>query len=259
MVIKQTIKLWCQKAVITGLIAVSIPLLFSSSVFASTYGSGSYDSCKYSQGCTATGAPKKTTPTADQSTTILLNDFPEFFEDNGKTLDLSESQIVNVNLDIDGQAVTFSITIKQVGDTFVIMGFAPKVFSATLTIGQSGKYDLNIDGQDDIIITLNYINDGKANLTFKAALNSTVSPPATNNSVSEPTPAKLKGSSWLWIILSILAILIVGLIFFILWWRRRRDDNSQWPPDQTVQPGPPASQPPPTSYTPPSQSTPIQG
>lgn len=260
MAFKQTIKHWYQKGVITGLVLATSLLVWPVSVLASTYGSGSYGDCKYSQGCTSTGAPKKaastvpTTPTSDQATTVLLNDFPDFFSDIGKTLDLGQSQIVKFNITVNGQTETYTITVKQVGDGFVILSLAPNSFDVTLVLGQTGQYDVNSDGQNDIIITLNSIADGKANLTFKVAPHASV-PKSTDNTTTT-TPAAVsrsKSHAWLWIIISLAILLIALLIFFILWRRRRHDNDDSgqiWPPDQTNQP------PPQTSYRPPSASPP---
>jgi len=236
---KQSLLQRYQNVVISGLLLVSGLLIIPANVLAAPYGSGSYDDCKYSQGCDASGGPITTTPPDNQGSIILLNDFSEFFTEDGKTLDMGVADVVHFNLTVDGQLEDYTITIKQVGDNFVILTFAPDSFDVTLTIGQSGQYDVNGDGKKDIKVTLNGISDGKANLSFSAVLgNSTVQPSNDDSATVEKVAVPQKGKSWLWMILSILAIVTAIFIFFILWRRRRKKDEE---PGIWQSPTPPAT------------------
>lgn len=227
---KQSLLQRYRNVVISGLLLAGL-LIVPADLLAAPYGSGSYDGCKYSQGCDASGGPIATPPSG-QGSIILLNDYREFFTEDGKTLDMGVSETVHFNLTINGQLEAHTITIKQVGENFVILTFAPDSFDVTLNIGQSGQYDVNSDGKNDIKITLNSTGGGRANLSYSAVLDNATIQPSKDEATPVGTTSSQKNSSWLWLILSILAILAAIFIFFILWWRRRKrkDEPGMWQP-----------------------------
>jgi len=239
MAIKQTFRHWYQKTVITSLVLGCAILLLPVGALASPYGSGAYGNCPYGQSCPTSSTSPVTTASPSTPTTssqILLNDYPEFTSGAGKSLDLSGGQVVYFNITVNGNTESHNITIKQVGDTFVVLTFAPNSFDATLSVGQTGLYDVNSDGTNDIKVTLNSINNGKANLTFAVFKNSTTTTPQTTTGKTTSSPKK--GHSWLGLILSIFAILIALFIFFILWRRRKHKDEQAglWQPPNTFPP-----------------------
>jgi len=259
MTFKQTLKHWYQNVLITGLLLTGSLLLVPGRAVASTYGSGAYGSCPYGQSCPASSSSgsgtSSTPPTTTPASQVLLNDFAEFATAGGKTLDLSAGQAVYFNITVNGQTENHSITVKQVGDGFVILTFAPNGFDTTISTGQTGLYDVNDDGQNDIKITLNSITNGVASLTFSSVLGTSTTQTPGTNTTAPATSAASKGRAWLWITLSILAILVALGIFFILWRRRRKDrDQTMWPPNPPTQPSPPPT--PPTTFTPPNSPLP---
>ena len=65
---------------------------------------------------------------------------------------------------LDG-IVTHQVTFKEVTDDSVILVFQSDPVEITLTIGESKDVDLDADGTTDILVTLNSITNGEAEIT----------------------------------------------------------------------------------------------
>ncbi len=203
-------------------ILILLGLLFAPlrAVLASTYGSGSYGMCAYSQGCSSSGGTTittTTTPTSSTGSSILLNDFSGYFQSSGVTLDLKVNQVIYFDVTVNGVSERHSITIKKIGPDCVVLTLASTPYDVTLCVGDTKQYDVNGDGVNDIEISLNSIStNGKANLTFRA-----LKPPST------PAPAAAaveKHHNWLWLIVSIAFIVVaLGLFFWLAMRRKNRD------------------------------------
>ena len=95
-----------------------------------------------------------------------------------------------------------------------------------MSVGESAKFNLNGDGYYDLLVTLNSINSGAANVTVKSiheAVNPSVTQPTngatqpttsvtTNetNVTTTATPAKKK-SGWIWVLL---VIVVLGIVLY---------------------------------------------
>lgn len=225
---------WSNRVAITSLLFLGSLTLLPAGVFAASYGGGVYGGCPYSQGCAPSApAPSSnstaTTPAADQTTPVVLNNFSEYFTDGGKQLSLAAGQSVSVDLLTGGSVKRFNIGIATVGDNYVNLTLPNGSSDNQLLIGQTKEYDLNGDGKNDIKITLNSISGGKANLTFGAVLGASSTVKPNNN---QPSTTSKSSHSWWLPILSGIAIVIAITIFIILWLRRRKQRNQQtgpWP------------------------------
>lgn len=230
-----------KKFLVASAFVVALTTLLASPnfVLASTYGSDNYDTCGYGTSCPAKKKTGSTTPaetTIPTNGNILLNDFSEYFSDGGIQLTLNSGQVINFDITSNGEIQHKSITIIAITDDYV--DFSISMNSANLNvrfyINDTKKYDVNNDGSDDIQITLNGITDGKATMSFKAILGTSVKSPSTAKKASV-LPATKDSSWWIWIIVSLVLILIAIIMFFILFKRRRKDENQKFI-DPTIPP-----------------------
>ncbi|HSX14993.1 MAG TPA: hypothetical protein VLE72_03785 [Candidatus Saccharimonadales bacterium] len=201
-----------------GLLA-GLMLVSSGTAWATTYGNGTYGNCPYNTGC-ASSSQSSTQAQPAQPEAILLNDFQDFFQPGGKTFDLVVNQVVYFDVAGLNGTERHSITINEIGPDYVVFTIASTPIQDRLYVGQSKQYDVTSDNKDDIKIALNSITDGKANMTF-FALNQSVSNPSQN----QAAPQASSSLWWLWLSLSILAIVAALVVFFILW-KRRKDRHS---------------------------------
>ncbi|MEM5814668.1 MAG: S8 family serine peptidase, partial [Candidatus Aenigmatarchaeota archaeon] len=72
-----------------------------------------------------------------------------------------------------------TITAVAIANTTVTLMIASSPYNITLSVGDTRKVDLNNDGTEDLLITLNGIKDGKADITF--AKPAAVPPEKTEN------------------------------------------------------------------------------
>ncbi len=193
--------------------------------WASTYGSGTYGECAYSDGCAAT-SNSKPTPAAEspsQSDIILLNHFADYFTAAGKDLELSAGQIVYFDVTVNGKVERHSITIKAVSDNDVDIEIASNPIADKLVVGDRKQYDVTSDNQNDIEIALKSIADGKAKMNFRALA-------AFSTSKTVPhTTSNPSSHWWWWLLLGLFGLLLFAGLwwFFILWKRRRRDKDEK--------------------------------
>ncbi len=193
-------------------LSIIMPLLGSvSPVAANTYGSGSYNACTYGQGCPTSTPSSNPSPSGSS---ILLNDFAEYFTASGKTLDLKVKQVVYFDLTENDHIVRHSVTVKEIGINQVVLTITSSSFDTFLLIGDKKQYDVSNDGQSDIEIALNGIANQVATLTFRQL--SPAKPPTAATGQTKP-----KSSFWL-LVLSLVSLGLGILIFLILFWRRRR-------------------------------------
>ncbi len=203
---------------------------------ASTYGSGNYGACKYSQGCSSssTGTSPSAPLTAQPASIVLLNDYSQFFTDQGVTLTLKVGQIVYYELTINGVTQRFSITVKQIGANFVVLTFSPNAKDYTLYLNSTMAFDANGDGKNDIQIRLDSLTQDQVSLNFKALSSEPKTIPKAAPTALAATPHHNH-----WLLIISLILIIVGLLIFILLFfkRRRKKDQNLPPPAQIVTPG----------------------
>jgi len=138
----------------------------------------------------------------DSPITVILNDFQSYTSGEGKQLALGPNQVVKFKV----EAETHSATIQEVGTDYAILLLQSEPITVYLGVGQTSRYDVNRDGQNDISITLNGVTNGVANLVFAQL------------SQSKPVVVQSsKTTSWHKFALSILIVVIVVLIARTLW------------------------------------------
>jgi hypothetical protein len=213
---------------ITGT-AITLLILLSGRAYATPYGSGAYDSCSYQQDCSndsghsSNGGSSSTgidsgneQPDRDQpsSSSILLNDFPEYFDNEGKLLTAQVGAVHFFEVLVGRQAERHSVTILEILEARVRIVVASDPIEAELAVGQTKIFDVSGDNQDDIAIELIGVKNATASLRYQALANDNIEEPASTN-VVQPI-----NKSYIWIFYSVLALLgVFGLI--ILWFRRR--------------------------------------
>lgn len=219
MVFYRLSKFW---AIIVSFI-VLVSFLPTPRALASTYGSGAYDSCKYSQGCPAAGSGSSTGGIVTQNnqppSQILLNDFSEYFLDSGKQLDLQANQIISFDITVGQTTERHSATIKEVGPDYAVITLASTPFDVKLFIGDTRQFDVNADSKNDIQITLVSVNSGKATLIFKNL--GTASPSIAKTSPTTRQQSESAKSNPGIIIYAAL-VLTALVIFLVLFFKRRK-------------------------------------
>lgn len=111
---------------------------------------------------TAESTTTEETPAIDILSLIILNDFPTYTSGDGKSLDLASNQSVHFKVESE----THTAVVQEVGLDYVIIVLHSEPLTAYLGVGQTKKYDVNRDGQEDISITLTGIVGGVAQLVF---------------------------------------------------------------------------------------------
>lgn len=153
------------------------------------------------------GLDTDTTPT-----TIVLNDFDDYFG-TGKQLDLKVGDIIY--FDINGER--HSVTVKEIGDTYVVVVIASDPITARLVIGDTQQYDVTNDALNDIETHIDDIKNGVASATFRQLTHasSVVPAPKVNTQIAK------RASWWWWLVIAILAV--SALLILALTKRRKRN------------------------------------
>lgn len=142
---------------------------------------------------------------------IMLNDFPEFTNGEGKKVQLKVGQVVFFK--VDGQE--HSATVKEIGIDYVILTLRSTPFDVRINLGQTGTFDVNEDNVNDIQITLSSIHDGIADLTFRD-ITSALKLPASSEDIA-------KGDQFNWLLWVLIAGAILFMIIVIL--KKNSSDN----------------------------------
>lgn len=153
-----------------------------------------------------------TDATSGETVRIVLNDFLDYLNSLGKTLELEVGQVVYFNVGEEEH----SATIKEIGDGFVVITLRSTPQDVTLRLGQTNQYDVTEDKTNDIQITLNSIANSKATLTFKA-----LTKPTETKQVTAPKTGTTAPMNWYWLIAAI--IVIIALVLFIIIWNKQRE------------------------------------
>ncbi len=156
------------------------------------------DDDKYTPPAPAEEAPEATTTSTPAPDKIILNTFTEYTEE-GKPAELGTGQVVyfNVKKEATDQHEEHSVTVNAVADTYVDVTIASTPQYARLFIGETKRFDVDKNGQNDIEISLRGIKNGKADLTFKQLNNVVIAAVTTHT------------GSWRWLPWAIAAILML--------------------------------------------------
>ncbi len=140
-------------------------------------------------------------------TKIVLNDFLDYLQNTGKSLDLKVGDVIFFM--VEGEE--HSATIKEIGSDFVIVTLASHPFDVKIMLGQTGQYDVTEDSMNDIQITVASISGENARLTFKQLVAETPRTPQPTSSAGIPSTTKNESHMvWYWIIIG--AVLLSGLV-----------------------------------------------
>ncbi len=96
---------------------------------------------------------------------LYLNSFGEYAQ-SGKYLQFTSGQKVYFGVDVLGVFEMHSVIVRTIGDGYVDITVASTPQNARILLGESRRFDVTGDGQDEIQITLNTITDGFAGMTF---------------------------------------------------------------------------------------------
>ncbi len=140
-----------------------------------------------------------------EPTKIILNDFTEYTDSQskGKTLNLTVNQVIYFSVD-GGE---HSVTIKDISDD----GYATFVLASTprterLKVGETGRYDVNDDGSNDVEVSVLGVNGKYVDMTFKQLAKPAIVAEAVGSNSKLP-----------WLILP-----LIGLGFIVVAKRRSR-------------------------------------
>lgn len=145
---------------------------------------------------------------------IMLNDFPEFINGTGKTLDGKVGQVIYFMVGDEEH----SATIKEIGLDYVIITLASTPYDIKLYVGQSSAYDVTGDGHADVNITLNSITNGLANLTFRQVKDRATQPVTSNQTAVGRT---INSLFWIFATTGLLILIVILLL------SKRSSDNSR--------------------------------
>ena len=172
---------------------------------------------------TTTHQPVTQSSAVPGDTKILLNSFNEYLaansQETGKKLDLSAKQVIYFEVQNASGTEKHSATIDEVGPDYVVITFASTPQQIKFNVGETKKIDVNSDGANEIEATLNSINAGKANVTYKQLMVQKTSIPVANANIN---PGQ-KSNSWLWWAGSVIILLL--LLFLIFKHRLVKNNN----------------------------------
>ncbi len=127
---------------------------------------------------------------------------------------------------IKGESTTFTLdgetqhtlTFLDIGSQEVTLRFESTPVDVNLKIGETKEVDLNADGNNDIIVTLNAITDGDADVTVKPIKQMpTTIPEETPTTVPDTTESETaKPSKTGMIVLVIVILVVVVAAYFLL-------------------------------------------
>lgn len=124
------------------------------------------------------------------SKTIVLDNYTEFTEGDGKELRLEKGDMIHFTID----GLPHSATLKQVGADFAVLAFSDTVEDARLNTGQADDYDVTGDKKDDIRITLMSVDKTTAKLKFAQLAAAQAS--GQKDTVDTPSAVEPAGINW---------------------------------------------------------------
>ncbi len=114
---------------------------------------------------------------------IVLDTFVEFAASTGKKLELGTGQVVYFTVNDNEHTAT----ITEISDEYVTFVLASTPKTARLKVGETGRYDVDDDGDEDVEVTVLGVDNGIANLTFKRLYNDTFTPAVTTKQATKPS------------------------------------------------------------------------
>ncbi len=153
---------------------------------------------------------------ATATKTVVLTD--EQFE-AGHTTQLKADEQARVRVN----GINHYVSVDAVSETTVKITVSSDPQEATLSIGDTRKFDSNSDGMYDVSVTLNSITGGKADLTILSiseevtaeseAEQEGADEKAAEEAAGEEPIVEDEGSNiWIWIIVIVVVLIIVGVI-----------------------------------------------
>ncbi|HLD02276.1 MAG TPA: hypothetical protein VJC07_01085, partial [Candidatus Nanoarchaeia archaeon] len=106
-----------------------------------------------------------------------------------------------------------SLYLKDLGEDSATFTLQSEPQDVTLNVGETGNYDVDNDGKNDVAVTLNGISRGRADVTVAGLKASTAEETTESGKTTTTTGEKEKKSSLLlWLIILLIVVLI--LIWF---------------------------------------------
>lgn len=157
---------------------------------------------------------------------IVLNEFFDYLSTLGVTMDLQEGQVIYFSIITENGEEEHSITITEVGEDYVVFTVRSDPQEVRLVLGESREVDANMDGTNDVEITLLSIDNGYVNARFKQLgdevdQNEGEVGENTDGQVDErDSDVEKRSFNWWWIVV---AVLVGGGLYIIA--KRRREDE----------------------------------
>lgn len=146
---------------------------------------------------------------------LILNNFPVYYTDQGKAVNMSTDDKVYFHLERNGETEEHSITVKQVGnDGLVTLTIASTPFDVAMRIGESRNVDVDKDGVDDVYIRLLGVSDGHAQMVVRQL---------THKTAAAPGKEATQQSSWWWIVV---VVLLGAATWYVAGKNRRRQNQA---------------------------------
>ena len=133
----------------------------------------------------------------------------------GELSDASESRLMakTASMKFTLKGEEHSLYLKDLGEDSATFTLQSEPQDVTLNVGETGNYDVDNDGKNDVAVTLNGISRGRADVTVAGLKASTAEETTESGKTTTTTGEKEKKSSLLlWLIILLIVVLI--LIWF---------------------------------------------
>ncbi|MDO8460056.1 MAG: hypothetical protein Q7S74_03035, partial [Nanoarchaeota archaeon] len=159
-------------------------------------------------------------------------DNQEFSQTGSLTRLLGKTERVRVKVD----GVLHHVGVTAVNGNQVVINTSSVSQQETINIGDSAKFELTGDSYYDLLIKINSIMSGKANLTISSIhelkqVVPLVSPPINENTpeptanpapiLESPQTSKDVSSALIWVIVLIVVLVIIGIILYKHRWKKK--------------------------------------
>jgi len=128
----------------------------------------------------------------------------------------------NYRITFDVKGMGHSLVVKTVGTNSATIEVSSTPQTATLSVGETKKFNLDGDNTYDLAVTLNAIQNATADITVAKISEVISTTTATSNDTGadageEPTEAE--SQSWIWIVAGIVIVAIIG---FAIYWSMKK-------------------------------------
>ena len=203
---------------------------YSSSVYGSTGGShtvtcstedwaGNANSTTFTYNVLSSSGNKGSSPgtatTTTWTSTIKENDV-ELSEKGEVTQELGTKTRVQVKVD----SATHYVGVKSLTSTTATIEVASTPQEATLSVGDTRKFEITGDNKYDLEVTLNKIESNKADITLKRIYEEITTESEQEQEKQEAEAQKAAEGAitsnllWLWILLAVVVVVVIGFLIY---------------------------------------------